>query len=268
LARLQQTFRQLLAMSPRAVALEQLQNDWGKDHHVLLRSQADAKAVADRRQVIEDWLVRTKQAMDKHYTLTEIRNVCVDISPPKDDTAKAETPCVVTGFGHVNGDRRASFQMQTRAIDPNDTEPPAETVVFYTYKEGDAPFHVAAWGDFDAMQPLLSWGSLGEFLIIRSYPLGAAGRNYAHSVYVVEGPEQIWREVNTDSWEKDLERRLGSLSTNAKPEINWYSGQAEVTLMRSGDPMCCPTGGTARVTLGILNRTLVIKGLNIVGRKL
>lgn len=265
LAQLRGSFKELLSASPRSFTLQAEQVRWARGNNEALRTTADAEAVTTRRELVEGTLAQTRQALRQSYTAQQVGGQCVTLPAPNGVPATTDGRCTVTGFGKVNGDRRLLFQVQERAGAPGDMDPPSETVVFGD--DGDGNYHVVGWADFEALQPILAYGPLGDLLVIRSYPQGAAGRNYLQSVYVADGPEKVWRELDVSSWEDDLERRLGNLTVNSRPEIDWQEGRARAPLMRPGDAMCCPSGGTATITLAIRDRALAVKAVTVAGRK-
>ena len=90
------------------------------------------------------------------------------------------------------------------------------------------------------------------------------GSGNASEYYVWNGDE--WQPIESERWLDDLRRRLPpglQIRKGIWPDLETM--RAETGLYREGDANCCPTGGTARVTLAIRSRQFVLESV-VVGQ--
>lgn len=74
----------------------------------------------------------------------------------------------------------------------------------------------------------------------------------------------VWEAIDGQTWTSDLKSRLPpdlEIHTGVWPDLR--AMRAEAGLYRPGDAGCCPSGGTARMSLAIRGRQLVIDSLVI-----
>lgn len=124
--------------------------------------------------------------------------------------------------------------------------------------------HVADSGSyFDA--PYINTNEYGNLLTL---PVRVSGTgNFNDNDYFIRGQDR-WVLMDTQSWLEDLNQRIPSgLAILKGVEPNIASLTASANLYRPEDPNCCPTGGSADISLGIAGNRLTIKSVKIIPPK-
>ena len=100
-----------------------------------------------------------------------------------------------------------------------------------------------------------------RLLVIPGYLEGTGNFN-AELVYLLEGGQ--FHEVDTESWLKELQRRLPKGMGAWKGIYPDYDSlTAETPLWKDGDGNCCPTAGRAFIHLELKDRRLAIVDVQI-----
>jgi hypothetical protein len=74
-----------------------------------------------------------------------------------------------------------------------------------------------------------------------------------------------WERIESEAWLRDLTARLpAGLAVWKGVWPDPVTLRARTGLWRTGDGNCCPTGGSARIQLGIRNRQFVLESLEII----
>lgn len=100
----------------------------------------------------------------------------------------------------------------------------------------------------------------GRLLVIPGHLEGTGNFNAA-LLYVVESDGRL-RDIDTESWLEELQRRLPNGMGAWKgiyPDLETMT--AETPIWKSGDGNCCPTGGRAFIRLELKDRRLAIADL-------
>lgn len=74
-----------------------------------------------------------------------------------------------------------------------------------------------------------------------------------------------WAAIDAQHWQKDLQAKLptGTSSRNLSAWPNLENMSAEVTLFNAQDADCCPSGGVAKVAIGLASNQFFVKKLII-----
>lgn len=87
--------------------------------------------------------------------------------------------------------------------------------------------------------------------------------NLNQSTLLAYGPAG-WTPIDREAWEASLNKRLPKgLSINRGIWPDYAQQVANIPLYTRNDPNCCPTGGTARIRLGLENGRLVTRSFDL-----
>jgi hypothetical protein len=217
---------------------------------------ADIKLVQDRRHQIELWTRDIGRLADRQFSFADLTTHCIELPPPGD--AKPWPGCRVEEFGKIDGQSNMRYQLYDL---PNHGELPSEqprAVAIFTNEGGDAGYRLAAWATGPMNPPTLTSSPIGTLMIIPETPQGMGGWAY-DKVYLNEGPEHIWRELDAMHWVREFERMLPEGLRLQVPTINYRAMATAMKLQRDSDPNCCPTGGRALVSLKLVDRRLAVE---------
>jgi hypothetical protein len=107
--------------------------------------------------------------------------------------------------------------------------------------------------------PVIVRNPLGTFLQVSIHVAGTGAGNES-DYYVLEGG--AWHPVESRAWAKGLKLPKGvQVWKGVWPDLATMT--ARLGLYRKGDANCCPTGGTAVVKLGLVDRALVATSTRI-----
>ena len=122
---------------------------------------------------------------------------------------------------------------------------------------------VTGYGDTTHFaRPRIVVAPVGTFLWLPGYMEGTGNFN-GEQLYLRVGDS--WRDVDRDSWQNAMGRRLPKDLYAAKGIYPDYRKMIAITPLwdRNKDGNCCATGGRADVKLGLKGTTLVIEDLRV-----
>lgn len=258
--------RQLYLVTPRGSAVRREQEIWSERNkfYPALAKQMLASHMDEVRRRHGEIVCSTEQteaALKRRFTFEDISRRCTPVPPP--GAAEPSKECIVEEFGRVGS--RSDLRYQIYKVDPTREFPTFSTVVFNRHSSADE-YEIAAWVDDEVNKPYIAYSDkMGEMLVLPGFPQGAAGRHFTDCAYKLEIPENIWRELEADRWEKDLEKRLSKqLRVNSKVSVDYTRSVATVLLMRHDDIMCCPTAGRAVIDLANKDRSVSMERFRII----
>lgn len=110
--------------------------------------------------------------------------------------------------------------------------------------------------------PVRSEGPAGTFITLPRTGGGNAG--LSNDVVIRRVGESGWREIDAQSWKSAADRRLPSgVTSMGSVTADLANLSATLILLRSNDPRCCPTGGSAEVLLELVGDQLAVAGMTI-----
>ena len=263
--------RQLQQASPMRVTLRREQTNWV----VATLSPQTIPALlpdimASRYRLLERARRDTAIALEARPHQADLEKTCVALAPPLFELLALTCQVVAVGgiapgllgqrhtwFGPLGPDGRdhgltiIQSLAVLQAVDP--TAAPEDR----SYQlVGSAGANGAMLG-----KPLYITDGRVAFI---NMPQNAMGGSSASGDLVIYRPEPAkpWQEINADSWSRDLDSRLPRGLT-AKPSysLDLLTMHATTYIARDSDPICCPSGGTADVSLALKGDTLVINPL-------
>jgi uncharacterized protein len=194
------------------------------------------------------------RAARKDVTLESAQKACV--VPPD---APDGTPCQVESFGKVEGDTALRYQLQV--YKDGDLRVGGGVVVFRVTDQRLAPIVAAATDTAYYGEPSLVASPVGRLLVVPGHLDGTGNINIG-TVYLYDGAPL--RDIDTESWQRDLGRRLPhgwSVWKGIYPRYRTLT--ASTPIWQTTDGNCCPTAGRADIRLKLQDRRLVIDDLKI-----
>lgn len=109
--------------------------------------------------------------------------------------------------------------------------------------------------------PLFVTDGRVSFITIPQSSTGSSGASSGLVLYR-NGPQKPWHQIDSYSWARDLDRRMPSgLRASLAYSLDLLTMHATTDIKRVGDSNCCPSGGTADISLALQDDTLVIDSL-------
>ncbi len=263
--------RQLSGTTPMRVSSRQEQAVWeevtlGKDTVPALLPER----VAARYRLLDRANRDTVAALEARPHQADIERACVAMAPPLFETlaltckvvaVEGIAPGIVgqrhTWFGPLGPDvRDAGVTIIESLAILQATDPSAAPE--------DRIYELVGWVGAEAGTlgtPLFITDGRVSFITIPQNSMGSSGAS-SDSVLYRAGPQKPWQEIDSHSWALDLDRRLprGLLAKQAY-SLDLLTMHATTDIARAGDPNCCPSGGTADISLALRDDTLVIDSL-------
>lgn len=207
-----------------------------------------------------------------------IQFAMIKLGPDKDLDARE---CRVTDFGAIGSVQGKTYYYALYCLVPH-FAPGEERCVSPTlsvaYQQGGLALFVqegssgsaqlmleranSEFGMFLYERPRIVRNSTGTMLYV---PIELAGAGHGNmSEYFVLDQQRGWRQLDAQSWLKDLASRLPpgrEIWKGVWPDLETM--EATAGLYRPGDGNCCPSGGSARIELGIDGDRFVVKRLQL-----
>lgn len=252
---LAQAYADLLVAVPRPVVQRDIQRDW-------ISRTRDKAAPVRLRKVMEERIA------DLHATAADARAVrkpiaadtlatrCVDLRGYADET------CKVDSSGRVADSPSGPFAWQLQSYHQGDLRTAAGVVVFAV--QADGRLMPVLWDNaddayFEEPGPVVTPGGT---LLDLSGSLDGTGNINIESLY--QFADGGWHEIDATSWLSAMSARLPKgLAAWKGIYPDWVHMTAETDLWRSSDANCCPTGGSAQMTLMLRNGRVELTGLTV-----
>ena len=191
------------------------------------------------------------------FPAADVAKTCVPIA-----AAPAGKACTVESSGPVPGGKDLVYQAVAYTLD-DDLSSHAIVVLAPVRGQpgqlGTVVVNYTESGGFD--DPKVVVNSFGRFLDLGGSESGTGNFNIGQ-LYIQQADGL--RLVDSDSWEKQLAKRLPE-GLGAWKGIYPDFGKmiAGTPLWKSDDGNCCPTGGYADVTLGFTGQKIVLKDVKV-----
>jgi uncharacterized protein len=251
--RLAEAFASALTATLNPQGLRSEQEEWlaGRDK---LTAVAALRTTYQTRIAALTASVDKWRAVAKDVTAESAQKTCV--VPPD---APDGTPCQVEAFGSVEGDTALRYQLQI--YKDGDLRLGGGIVVFRATGQRLAPIVAAATDTAYYGEPSLIASPVGRLLVIPGHLDGTGNINIG-LVYLYDGSPL--RDIDTESWQRDLGRRLPhgwAVWKGIYPRYRTLT--ASTPIWQTTDGNCCPTAGRADIRLKLQDRHLVIDDLKI-----
>ena len=102
------------------------------------------------------------------------------------------------------------------------------------------------------------------FGVILYVPIALDGTGHGNDSEYYIWEDRRWHKIDSVNWLEDLRKRLPSdveLWKGIWPNVQDMTAKAP--LYQKGDANCCPSGGTAEITLSVENKQFIIKSMEI-----
>jgi len=230
-----------------------LSNNWFAERHLPIDGEklleAYERHMDTLRQEATAW-----QAVRISMTADQLATTCVILPPFSHDA-----PCRVTAFQPVTGDPSLRYQFQSFSND----NPAGVVVVFQAQDDSGNRFMplVAGSAQRDGKPPRYQLPAAmnapdGRFLIVA----GTFAEGDPTSLFVLyRYGEGIARIIDTDSWVRDLQRRLPKDLVPSDIAIDYVTMTAKITLQRRSGL----AGGYATIALKIDGDRLTIRDMKL-----
>ena len=192
------------------------------------------------------------RAVPSEVDAATVHQTCVPVRHEQDETCKVEEAGTV--------DDGLSYQLQS--YQSGDLRSAGGIVVLTS--AGAGRLHPVTWDAVDSAHfsaPDFVNSPQGPLLELPGNIEGTGDFNAGTLYHKVDGQ---WREVDARSWLKTLGTRLPKgLEVWKGVYPDWKKMTAETPLWRPRDGNCCPTGGSAYVTLELRGDAIVLIGLRV-----
>jgi uncharacterized protein YecT (DUF1311 family) len=247
--RLAEAYAAAAAASLAPHALQSDQNQWLGQRNQL----ASAGPLLQAYQARIDELAATADKWRKVPRQVGAESIAVTCLLPPDPP---DGKCTVESSGNVGG----ALRYQIQDYHDGDFRSGGGAVVLRVAAGHLTPLLLAAEEGAHFSPPVLAQS--GRLLVIPGHEEGTGNFNI-EMVYLVDGTSEP-RELDTESWLRDLQHRLPKGLGAWKGIYPDYDAlTAETPLWKDGDGNCCATGGRAFIRLEITNRRLAIADLRI-----
>lgn len=261
-ARLQQRFDAALALALDPAALRSEQRQWlGETRANAEKRGTLAAAYASRIAALEARLAEFEAGLAGRTVGAEAaRRACLPLLAGGD----AGT-CTVTEFARIGavGGRSFAYALSETAAGADDPIATRRLAIFEEIDGGRLRLVIAPDDDigvaFDTPRLLRSGG---QTLLHLPASLSGTGHFNAERLFVWRTGG--WHDVDATSWLDDLARRLPAGLGAWKGIYPDYARLTATTpLWRAKDANCCPTGGSANLTLGWQGDRIVLKAVTV-----
>lgn len=263
--------RQLQQASPMRVALRHEQTNWVGT--TLGRQTIPAflpDVLASRYRLLERARRDTTTALQARPHQADLEKTCVALAPPLFETLALTCQVVAvegiapglvgqrhTWFGPLGpdgGDHGLTIIQSLamlQAVDP-------------AVSPEDRTYQLVGWAAASGAtlgKPLYITDGRVAFISIPQTSMGSSAASGELVMYRPE-PAKPWQEIDADSWARDLDRRLPrGLTAKLSYSLDLLTMHATTDIARDSDPNCCPSGGTADISLALKGDSLVIDSL-------
>lgn len=252
---LAQAYVDAVASVPRPLVQRDIQRDW------IIRTR-DKAAPAALRKVMEDRIAELRaaaagaRAMRVPVAADTLASRCVDLRGYSEET------CKVDSSGHVADSPSGPMVWQVQSYHQDNMRTAAGVVVFVVQADGRLmPLLWDSAEDAYFEEPGLVTTPGGKLLDFAG-SLDGTGNINIESLY--QFSDGAWHEVDATSWLNTMGARLPKgLAAWKGIYPDWKHMTAETDLWRGGDANCCPTGGSARMTLTLRNGRVELTGLTV-----
>jgi hypothetical protein len=270
---LQAALHRLYQLTPRGAEVRNDQSRWQMKNPASMQQLSpnldQLDSLKERINEIYSWTEKTKAILSRRFTLNDIAKKCIAVPPPGGFEVKPD--CRVDEFGRIDEQNNFRYQiyLNISSSDPSGLlssgDLPATTVVLFSPSRKEDEFEIVGWADKYTRKPYsTSWRQMATLLVLPDYEHGSGGYVYDRA-YILEQPENVWHEIDVNSWEEDIAVRLPpGLTPNRGHHVDYEQGIGQVFLARKTDPNCCPTGGRAVARLVIRDRRMTIEDFRIV----
>ncbi len=250
---LAETYGAALAVAFRPATLRIEQMNWLAARNKLSTAEALRHAYQGRLRAL---VKMTEAARKAHEAVTVEQAGKACILPPGADP---DASCTLDSFGTVDGDSTLRYQLQTYR--DGDLQVAGGLVVFKPTDDRLRAITAVADDDVYYGKPRIIASPAGKLLVLPGYIPGTGNFN-AEVLYRYDSGHLT--ELDTQSWQRDLQRRLPNgwaVWKGIYPDYKTFT--ASTPLWQSSDGNCCPTAGRADITLGLAGGRLVLRDLVI-----
>jgi hypothetical protein len=233
-------------------ALQTEQNQWLGQRNKLIGAGPLRLAYKSRIDELTETADKWRK-VPREIAAGSAAKICVLPPDPPDGS------CRVESFGSINALGNEALHYQIQAYRDGDLWSAGGIVIFRATSGPLTPLVLAAVDSAHFSPPHLAQSR--RLLVIPGHLEGTGNFN-AELVYLLEGGQ--FHEVDTESWLKELQRRLPKGMGAWKGIYPDYDAlTAETPLWKDGDGNCCPTTGGAFIRLELKNRRLAIVDVQI-----
>jgi uncharacterized protein len=253
---LAQAFAAAAEVVPRTTLLRAEQRDWiAKQRDTADDVAAMRLAYETRIQVLRELADDARSRRDEAVS-GPLGETCMVLPNQPYDCRVEESGTVEAGLSYQ---LQAYYDGDVRAVGAVVVVAPADSGKFRPVVwDADDSAHYAA--------PRIIARPDGKLLELRGSLEGTGDLN-ASSLY--READGRWREIDASSWLDEMSRRLPKGRSVVKGVYpNWEKMTADTPIWRDRDGNCCPSGGSAHVTLALQDDRIVLTGLRVSPRLL
>ena len=260
-------FRMVLDVTPMKKGISADQDMWFASR-IRRGNNGDLRdTMAARHRDLERILESTKFALAKRHSEGALPQMCVDITAPFCETFMLT--CRVESVDGIAPGIVGQRQIWSGPQERDQGLGPMTAVAILEATEktpvaGGRIFKVIGWVAAESAtigKPYVIDGDGKTYLTVPKVEYGSSAPS-TDVVLAKFGAVDIWREIDAQSWFKELGRRFPrGLMPRSAYSLDLLTMRATVSIAKEGDLNCCPTGGTAEVGLVLKGDTLVIDSL-------